>query len=57
MLSNAGVIFLFAVAVCLYLDEGLRTLVEHELGIPPVLILVVGIICFVAVIYGNRRKA
>jgi len=57
MLSNAGVIFFFAVALCLYLDAGLRALVEHEIGIPPALILVVGFICLVAVMYGNRRKA
>jgi len=56
MLSNAGVILFLAVGLCMLLDSSIRTLVQNELGIPPLVIVVVGFICLMAVTHGNRRK-
>jgi hypothetical protein len=56
MLSNAGVILFFAVWLVMVLDSSIRTLVQNELGIPPLATLIVGFICLLAVTYGNRRK-
>lgn len=55
-MDNVGVVIALAMAACIYLDKGLRAIVEDQIGIPPAFVAVVGIICLISVIYGNRER-
>jgi riboflavin transporter FmnP len=56
-MDNVGVVIALAMTACIYLDKGLRTIVEDQIGIPPAFVAAVGVICLVAVIYGNRKHS